>query len=304
MVKKLPQNQVERLLDLVPYLTSKPGVSLEEIATDFQTSKSNVIDDLNTLWMCGLPGYTPLELIDLSFDTGFVSIRNADVLSKPRKLSNLELATVIVGLSILKNSISEQNSHYPEISNLLIRLSSSSNVPTPFAVDSKIDPELRLLAQQGIRDHQKLSISYFSYGKDVESDRVILPISLQVIDAHEYLESYCYTSKDFRMFRLDRIQSATLLDYAEPVSLQGRESAVLRNIFVKIISDPRMVSEIFNLHIPANFTQEDEFETTVFNDEWVIRTISSLKGAAVLSGPDDLRTQIKVRATKALELYS
>ena len=60
MVKKLPQNQVERLLDLVPYLTSKPGVSLEEIATDFQTSKSNVIDDLNTLWMCGLPGYTPL----------------------------------------------------------------------------------------------------------------------------------------------------------------------------------------------------------------------------------------------------
>jgi predicted DNA-binding transcriptional regulator YafY len=106
------------------------------------------------------------------------------------------------------------------------------------------------------------------------------------------------------MFRLDRIQRATLSDYAEPVSLQGRESAVLLNIFVNIISDPRMVSEIFNLHIPANFTQEDEFETTVFNDEWVIRTISSLKGAAVLSGPDDLRTQIKVRAIKALELYS
>jgi predicted DNA-binding transcriptional regulator YafY len=106
------------------------------------------------------------------------------------------------------------------------------------------------------------------------------------------------------MFRLDRIQRATLSDYAEPVSPEGRESAVLRNIFVNIISDPRMVSEIFNLHIPANFTQEDEFETTVFNDEWVIRTISSLKGAAVLSGPDDLRTQIKVRAIKALELYS
>jgi hypothetical protein len=27
-----------------------------------------IIDDLNTLWMCGLPGYTPLELIDLAFD--------------------------------------------------------------------------------------------------------------------------------------------------------------------------------------------------------------------------------------------
>ena len=69
MVKKFSQNQVERLLDLVPYLTSNQGVALEQIATDFQTDKSTIIDDLNTLWMCGLTGYTPLELIDLSFDT-------------------------------------------------------------------------------------------------------------------------------------------------------------------------------------------------------------------------------------------
>ena len=56
MVKKLPQNQVERLLDLVPYLTSKPGVSLEEIATDFQTSKSNVIDFMD-VWIARI--HTP-----------------------------------------------------------------------------------------------------------------------------------------------------------------------------------------------------------------------------------------------------
>jgi len=303
MVKNFSQNQVERLLDLVPYLTSKPGVSLEDIAADFQTSKASVIDDLNTLWMCGLPGYTPLELIDLSFDTGFVSIRNADVLSKPRKLTSLELATVIVGLSILKESISSQSKHYQEISDLLIRLSATSNVPTPASFDSKIDPDLRLITEQAIRNHRKLSISYFTYGKDVESVREILPMSFQVMDFREYLESFCYKSNDYRMFRLDRIQSAKLLDVAKPDALEDRESAVMRHIFLRILSDARLVSETFNLNMSRAFTPEDEFETAVFNDEWVIRTVCSLKASTILTRPLDLRNQIKERAEKALELY-
>ena len=141
MVKKISQSQVERLLDLVPYLTSNQGVALDQIASDFQTDKSTVIDDLNTLWMCGLPGYTPLELIDLSFDTGFVTIRNAEVLSKPRKLSNLELATVIVGLSILRETIPQTNPHLESVGNLLKRLSSSSSFSGPLSIHSSVDPK-------------------------------------------------------------------------------------------------------------------------------------------------------------------
>jgi len=111
MVKKLADNQVSRLLDLVPYLTLNQGVALEKIASDFNTTKSAVLDDLNTLWMCGLPGYTPLELIDLSFETGYVSIRNADVLSSPRKLSDSETAALILGLSIIRGSLPSSSEH-------------------------------------------------------------------------------------------------------------------------------------------------------------------------------------------------
>jgi len=88
MVKDLsaPLLRTARLLDLVPYLHANQGISLDELAEDFGVSTSQIQSDLTTLWMCGLPGYTPLELMDLEFDSGFVTIRNAKTLSRPRTL--------------------------------------------------------------------------------------------------------------------------------------------------------------------------------------------------------------------------
>jgi proteasome accessory factor C len=303
MVKKFTQNQVERLLDLVPYLSTNQGVSLEKIASDFQTDKSTVIDDLNTLWMCGLPGYTPLELIDLSFDTGFVSIRNAEVLSKPRKLSSLELATVIVGLSILLESIPSSSPHFEAITDLLSRLSTSSNVPVPMSISSNVNSEVRSILEQGLKSKHNISILYHSFAKDIESTREIQPIGFQFIDGYEYLDSFCYTSKDFRLFRLDRIKEATVTGLSESVSHLSEKNEVLRQFFFTVSSNSRKVSEIFHVKIPPENSDSKEFESTAFNDEWIIRTFCSLNSAATLTQPADLRSEVAMRANRALTLY-
>ena len=67
MVKKTstPIEQTARLLDLVPFLLAHQGIALEDLAKQFGVTQEVILDDLNTLWLCGLPGYTPLELIDL-----------------------------------------------------------------------------------------------------------------------------------------------------------------------------------------------------------------------------------------------
>ena len=303
MVKKFSQNQVERLLDLVPYLTSNQGVALEKIAMDFETDKSTVIDDLNTLWMCGLPGYTPLELIDLSFDTGFVTIRNAEVLSQPRKLSNLELATVIVGLSILRESIQSSNSHFENVSTLLKRLASSSSVLGPLSIHSSVDAEIRSICSTGMKDKSKISIVYHSYARDEEKLREIYPFGFQVLDGQEYLECFCYDSSGYRLFRLDRIKSASI---SGPVLIPPEEATnteVSRNFRFRIFAESRKVSEIFHIVIPANSSSKSEFEATAFNDEWIIRTICSLNTAVALTSPVVIREQIKERAKRALSLY-
>ena len=303
MVKKFSQNQVERLLDLVPYLTSNQGVALEQVAADFHTDKSTVIDDLNTLWMCGLPGYTPLELIDLSFDTGFVTIRNAEVLSQPRKLSNMELATVIVGLSILRELIQPKTDHHEGVSNLLKRLTSSSSIPGPSSILSSVDPEIRSICAKGMRDKSNISIVYHSFAKDVETTRQVYPFGFQVLDGREYLECFCFESKGFRLFRLDRVKSARILGSAQSLPEERNNTEVSRDFHFKVLSESRKVSETFQSTIPADYSSKSEFESSAFNVEWIIRTFCSLNAAAELTSPADIRSQIHERAKRALALY-
>ena len=97
-----------RLLDLVPYLTTHQGIAISELAKTFNTTVKEITDDLNTLWMCGLPGYTPLELIDLEFESGFVYIRNAQAINIVRSLSTQESLSIILGLELLKDEFGDK----------------------------------------------------------------------------------------------------------------------------------------------------------------------------------------------------
>ena len=79
-----PLERTARLLDLVPYINTHQGIALKDLAAVFEVSHAQMVNDLTTLWMCGLPGYTPLELMDLDFESGYVNISNAPTLAKPR----------------------------------------------------------------------------------------------------------------------------------------------------------------------------------------------------------------------------
>ena len=63
-----PIIHTERLLALVPYISAHQGIAIADLANAFDVTTSQMSADLTTLWMCGLPGYTALELMDLSFE--------------------------------------------------------------------------------------------------------------------------------------------------------------------------------------------------------------------------------------------
>ena len=92
--------RTKRSLDLIPYVLEHQGITLDELAHKFNISTETLYEDLNLLFCCGLPGYTPLELIDLSFDDGYVSVLEPQELDVPRKLSKQELLRLHLGLEI------------------------------------------------------------------------------------------------------------------------------------------------------------------------------------------------------------
>jgi len=259
---------------------------------------------LNTLWMCGLPGYTALELIDLSFESGYVSIRNAEVLSKPRKLTTIEVGAIIIGLCILRESYSPSDVQIQVIEDLIARLSKKSHVTAPVALSGAVSNELRTEVNSAITTKRNLMISYHSFSRDEVTNREITPFSIKHDETYEYVESFCHLAQDFRSFRLDRILHGEVGASASnefPRNEHAEDDRI--EIHIKIQSNSRKIAETFSVKVAEEFHQGDVIKSSVYNLEWIIRTISSLRSSAIVIQPLDVRSQVQLRAKKALDLY-
>ena len=83
------------------------GIQIGELADKFNTSEKQIIQDLELIFLCGLPGYTPYELIDLTYEDGVVTIIEPQLLDKPRKFSETEGVVITLGLSLIKESTAD-----------------------------------------------------------------------------------------------------------------------------------------------------------------------------------------------------
>ena len=93
--------RVSRLLQLIPFLQANSGVSVDTTAKFFGITEEQLISDLNLIWLCGLPGYSHLELIDVSYDSGVISINNAETVDRPMRLSFDEGAALLLAIETL-----------------------------------------------------------------------------------------------------------------------------------------------------------------------------------------------------------
>jgi predicted DNA-binding transcriptional regulator YafY len=94
-------DRLGRLLNLVPYLLARPGIELAEAATDLGVSERQLREDLELLWVCGLPGYGPGDLIDMAFDGDRVTITYDAGIDRPLRLTPDEALALVVALRML-----------------------------------------------------------------------------------------------------------------------------------------------------------------------------------------------------------
>lgn len=124
-------NRALRTMDLIPFILENPGVTIGKLSKQFSVTEKQIESDLQLIFMCGLPGYTPYELIDLIFEDGVVSIIDPQVLDKPRRFTKSELVVIALGLQILSelsNSDAVRLSKIKTLSEKISKLGSSNSV--------------------------------------------------------------------------------------------------------------------------------------------------------------------------------
>ncbi len=289
-----------RLLDLVPYLTTHQGIAISELAKTFNTTVKEITDDLNTLWMCGLPGYTPLELIDLEFESGFVSIRNAETLAAPRALDRAEALSIYLGLDLLSAELSSFNeSLVTEIANLQEQLRTQLISAPQVQIEASLASELRALILRSIRRRGWLEITYHSAASDQVTKRQVAPYELSQSGSHEYLQGYCDSAKAIRNFRADRIVAVVeIADQVWPNNpVTANEEAIKYE--VKVHASSRQVREV----LPQIGANSSTATIQGFSAQWISRAILSLAGQVEAIEPNEIRVAVHARATAALGNY-
>ena len=295
-----PLERTSRLLDLVPYINTHQGISLVELAEVFEVSTDQMISDLTTLWMCGLPGYTPLELMDLDFESGYVTIRNAPTLARPRSITHEEGVALVLGLDVLRSGISSERIDLIEaIVSLSQRIARLVNLPLALSASSNISQEVTTSVKDAIAHRSGLQISYHSLYKDEISSRVILPLEILDSQGYLYLHAYCFTALDFRHFRIDRIQSAHSVEVEKPsTALPVNPERI--GFSVKVVRPTRDVAERFE---ESNLEAGTVFKGSSFSQHWIARSILASGGAVELLSPEEIRSELAKRAELILNRY-
>jgi proteasome accessory factor C len=296
-----PVEKAARLLDLVPFISTHQGIALSELAQEFNLTESELLGDLNTLWMCGLPGYTPLELIDLEFESGYVSIRNAEVLQRVRLLTKQELVIILLGLDILQSSIDPRREDLNDaISGLMNKIKKIvGNVATASPI---VDSAHRAIITQAISSRLDLVVSYHSTIRDSISERVITPLELSLDHGFEVLDAYCQNAGGFRTFRLDNMKSVQLAGSSVSIPQAPESSDYQWQLMIK--SRFRTSSERFrSTYRPRESSLEEKVTVNSFSQDWLLRNALSTLASVEVQLPISARSLIAQKCQQTLELY-
>lgn len=303
MAKKVstPIEQTSRLLNLVPFLLTHQGIDVETLAKHFGVTKGIILDDLNTLWMCGLPGYTPLELIDLEFDSGYVTIRNADPLAHVRSLVGSEMVALALGLDLLATGSSDVS---PEILERIKKLSDLIRVKIggQISITDSGQSEKRALIERAITERSSVEIDYFSPHTDEVKRRTITPFDFIREESFEYVQAFCELAEGVRTFRMDRIVdiSKELIPRSQGQSQVGSQERIKSS--VRIIRGDRSTAESLGLS-PEEVRVEGSLSLSAFSEDWLIRTLLASRGDLVIDTPEQLRRRIVQSIDSTLALY-
>jgi proteasome accessory factor C len=309
--------RLPRLLALVPYLLSRPGVPMADVAADFGVSEQQLRRDLELLWMCGLPGYGPGDLIDLSFDTDTVTVTYDAGMRRPLRLTAAEATSLLVALRALAETpgITDTDAvrrALAKIENAVGQADRSAGVVVGLTGNTS---ELQQRASDAIREavtlRRALRMRYYTASRDTITDRTVDPLRVVLIDGRTYLEAWCRSAAGMRLFRLDRVDDAEVLDeravlppQAQPTDFSAglfRPSPDQDSVALELAADARWVAEYYPVDELTELPGGGARVRMRYSDRaWMIRLVLSLAGQATVVDPADLAEEVRQRARDAV----
>ncbi|MEX1038341.1 MAG: WYL domain-containing protein [Acidimicrobiia bacterium] len=200
---------MSRILGLIPYVLANPGVGIDEVMERFGYTRGELTSDLNAVFVCGLPGYGPGELMEAYIDEDEVVIDSADYFSRAPRLSSIEA----LGLLAAALAVSGAGQGTPALDSAIDKLSKVllPEADDALAVDLTSTSDEVALLRKAAAEHHVAHIVYRSLSREETTERDIEPWSVFSTLGNWYVTGHCRLVEDVRTFRIDRIKEVSVL---------------------------------------------------------------------------------------------
>ncbi|MCU0725220.1 MAG: WYL domain-containing protein [Planctomycetes bacterium] len=219
---------LRKVLTILPFVQRNQGIRVSELATLTGIPEAEIVRDLPDLVnLCGVPPYSPMDLVDLAVEGDRVTIRFADAYRRPVRLTLREALALEMALSgwekeregPFRNAVRAirekvRRACSPEVAKSMEQASERIVAAPPPGLAGRMVGVLKdALARQ-----REVTLTYFSRSQGRLSRRVVRPYGIYEQRGHWYAVAFDTEKKRLRTFRADRIKDAgtTGRDYEIP----------------------------------------------------------------------------------------
>lgn len=246
--------RLTRILTMLPWVIAHPGATVQEVCARFGYTRRQLVEDLDLVFVCGLPGYGPGELMVAYVDDDEVVVDMADYFSHPLRLGAEEALTLLASGLTLQSAGGGSDALGTALDKLAAALAGDDS--DVLAVTVQADADLLSTLRAAVEDRRVVHLTYTSIGKGETTDRVVEPWQVVSARGQWYLDGWCRRSEAERRFRVDRIRGATPIEehFAPPDDLPDAATSYVRaddDVLATIRLGPRAawVAEYYDVHV-------------------------------------------------------
>jgi proteasome accessory factor C len=192
--------RLRRLLAILTHLAGVGECTIEELANRFDMDPDEVVSELELAACCGLPPYTPDQLIELFVDGDQVVAQRVGDLGRPRRLTPSEgfaVAAAARGLLAVPGA-DPTGSLHSALGKLEATLGADRLV---LDIDAPEHLAALRAAEAGAR---QVEITYAS-ASGGQTTRRVDPYQVVLREGRWYMDGYCHRAEGVRRFQVGRV---------------------------------------------------------------------------------------------------
>ena len=256
MPRPAAEDRLTRILAVVPWVAAADGPSISEVGERFgYASEDELRADFDLLFLCGVPPYTPDSLIEVEIGDGRVWVRYADYFARPLRLTPAEALSLVASSAALLGTGDGYDSNGAlarALAKLAVALGiDETGVDTGDLVDIELGPAppaILAVLRQAVAEHRPVELDYYGFGRDERTTRRVDPSVVYSAQGQWYVAGHCHLAGAERLFRVDRIEAARLLDETFSPSHVGAAKPAgadqARPVYAPAPEDPRVVLDL------------------------------------------------------------